>query len=495
MSDSVSTLETRIAKSSPVTGGHGEDLTALMIAWAAAEPRRVGEIALFEAEGTALVLGRGEPPGSSPGERVTFLRQRPGLLERQPPLTSKGISREQLRIRLEGVRLWIERVGKCPLEKNGEPLDHCYVEPGDTLLLGDQLLLFCTRRPRKLPAPLGASCRDPPAFGASDAHGIVGESPAAWRLRDQIARIADADEHTLILGETGAGKELAARAIYALSARVTGPFVARNAATIPASLIDAELFGNVRDYPNPGTPERPGLVGSAHRGTLFLDEIGQLAPDLQANLLRVLDGKGEYHRLGAAATMRSDFRFLGATNSDPAELKHDLSPRLKLRLCVPSLAERRDDIPFLARHLLQCAVGKNPKATKRFFDFSTGSVPEPKVEAKLIEHLLRRRYSDNIRELDAILWRAMFDSPGDVIEWRPSTPSRKGVATSYDVEPTPGLSVAVAVASLKAHGCNIVHTARALGMSRYALHRFVKKHGIDVDELRALERERRKKGR
>ncbi len=439
MTDSLKTLETRGSTLEPV--GRGEpEVSALMIAWAPAEPHRVGEVALFEADGASLILGRGPSADRSSSERVVFHRQRPGVLEPTPPLASPGISREQLRVRREGRRLRVERIGRCPMIAAGERVDRCVLAPGDTLLLKGQILLCCTRRPRKLPAPRSAGGAGLPAFGLPDAHGIVGESPAAWRLRDEIAWLAEADEHTLLLGASGTGKELAARAVHALSARAGGPFVARNAATIPAGLMEAELFGNVKGYPNPGMPERPGLIGAAHGGTLFLDEIGELPEGLQANLLRVLDEGGEYHCLGGSAARRSSFRLLGATNRDPAELKHDLCARLVLRLELPDLDARRDDIPLLARHLLRRAAAKSPEATRRFMTSPDGGPAEPRVKASLVEHLLRGRYATNVRELDAVLWRAMSQSTGDAIELprdpAASPPPNDGIPHAGN--PTPG---------------------------------------------------------
>ncbi len=122
-----------------------------------------------------------------------------------------------------------------------------------------------------------------------------------------LAFAAQSSHHVLVQGDSGSGKELAARAIHALSSRQRGPFVTRNAATLPEGLVDAELFGTVRGYPHAGSPERRGVIGEADGGTLFLDEIGELRHDLQAHLLRVLDHGGEYQRLGDARTRRSTF--------------------------------------------------------------------------------------------------------------------------------------------------------------------------------------------
>ena len=141
---------------------------------------------------------------------------------------------------------------------------------------------------------------------------------------------------SLLLGESGTGKELAARAVHQLSQRGRQQFVARNAATLPAGLIDAELFGNAKNYPNPGMPERRGLIGEADGGSLFLDEIGELPVELQAHLLRVLDGDGEYQRLGEGVARRSNFRLIAATNRDPSTLKHDLAARFTARIELPT---------------------------------------------------------------------------------------------------------------------------------------------------------------
>ncbi|KYF88554.1 hypothetical protein BE18_23400 [Sorangium cellulosum] len=483
MADAPSTLDVGTTGEF-VSGQRDEETPALLIAWAPAEPERVGEVALFEPGAGALILGRGEAAGSG---RVIFYRQRPGVLERTAPLASPGLSREQLRVRLDGGRLRVERLGKCAMEVRRERVERAALEPGDTLRLVGQLLLYCTLRPRHLAPLLSASLAGAPAFGAPDAHGIVGESPAVWRLRDRLAWIAKADEHTLVLGGSGSGKELCARAVHALSARARGPFVARNAATIPQGLIDAELFGNVKGYPNPGMPERPGLIGAADGGTLFLDEIGELPEGLQANLLRVLDEGGEYHALGASAAKRSRFRLLGATNRDPAALKHDLAARLVLRLSVPDLEERRDDIPLLTRHLLRRAAAKSPEAVRRFE--TSPHAGEPRIKASLVEHLLRVRYTTNIRELAALLWRAMSESAGDAIEWRggpaatgsvpaSSEPLASADAAKADEAPEP--SEAEIRASLERHQGNIVRTAQALGLSsRYVLYRLMRRYGIE----------------
>ncbi|MFO0592393.1 MAG: sigma 54-interacting transcriptional regulator [Polyangiaceae bacterium] len=491
-----STLD--VDRSTSQLDGADREVLALLVAWAPAEASRVGEVALFEPDDGARILGRGDSSGA--GERVWFQRQRPGVSERTGPLTSPGLSREQLRVRVENGSLRVERVGKCPVLLAGREVDTCTLRPGDALVLRGQMVLYCTRRPWSMAPLASARLEDAPVFGAPDRHGIVGESPVTWRLRDRLAWTAGAEEHTLLLGESGSGKELCARAIHALGARRKGPFVARNAATIPASLVDAELFGNVKGYPNPGMPERPGLVGAADGGTLFLDEIGELPSELQANLLRVLDEYGEYHSLGATQSRRASFRLVGATNRDPSALKHDLAARLVVRLTVPGLGERRDDIPFLVRHLLARAAEKSPAATARFTP--PGAAGEgPRVKASLIEGALRHPYTTHVRELNGLLWSAMSASAGDAIEWSDPSPPEKAAAVSArsgDVpcpvrapddsappEPpaAPEPTESEIRASLAANKGNILHTARALGLtSRYVLYRLMKRYGIATTE-------------
>ncbi|MFO0761977.1 MAG: sigma 54-interacting transcriptional regulator [Byssovorax sp.] len=485
MSQFTTTIDTG---SSDVTSRDEEDgLVALMIAWSAEEGDRAGEVALFEAEGSALVLGRGEGEGG----RVVFCRQRPGLNDRRPPLASPGISREQLRIRLRHGKLEIEQIGRCPLIVKGEPVKRATIAPGESLLLKRQLLLHCTTRPRRL-APFRGALADLPVFGEPDAQGITGESPAAWRLRDQIAWLGRADEHTLILGPSGSGKELAARAIHAGSTRALKPFVARNAATIPAGLVEAELFGNIKGYPNPGMPERSGLVGAANKGTLFLDEIGELPVALQASLLRVLDQGGEYHPLGGASVMRSNFRLIGATNRDASALKHDLAARLVLRLELPDLRARRDDVPLLARHLLRRAAEKSPAALERFVEKSGPRAGEVRVKPSLVEQLLQIRFSTNVRGLDAVLWRAVSLSEGDAVEGSPALadaiagePAAAGEDRETPIGARPPPTEEEIKNALAAAGGSITRAAEALGLpSRYALYRLMKKLGIDGGDAR-----------
>jgi DNA-binding NtrC family response regulator len=437
-------------------------------------------VALLHPVGSKWTLGRGEPQRGA-GDRVRFVRQRPGAAVPTGPLEGSGISREQLRIRVRRDALLVERVGRCPVLVNGREVEMEALMPGDTLLLKGNLLLLCARRAEDLPAPRDFPGEAAGAFGEPDAFGILGESPAAWQLREQIAFNAKAEQNLLLFGASGTGKELAARAVHALSRRARRPFVARNAATLPPGLVDAELFGNVKNYPNPGTPERPGLIAQADGGTLFLDEIGELPWELQAHLLRVLDAGGEYHRLGEATARRASIRLVAATNRTPGELKHDLLARLTLRLAMPGLEDRREDVPLLARLLLRRAAEQNPDIGRRFL----APDGEPRVDPALVEHLLHHAYPANVRELDALLWSAMMNSPGERVVLTDAT--REGAALVAAAEPARALEPTPEEIreSLGRNDSNLTKAARALGLpSRFVLYRLMKRLGMDLSALR-----------
>ena len=445
------------------------EVPSLVIAWSSEEPDRIGEVALFSSR-VEYVLGRGEGEGE---RRAAFVRQRPGEIVARSALADPALSRRQLTIVARSARLEIARVGRCPLVVNGVPVEKAVVGDGDTVMLGRNLLLLCTWRAAAMPPTRHFDMKGAPAFAAADAVGMLGESPLAWELRDHLAFAAGAGKHLLLRGPSGTGKELAARFVHHHSARADRPFVARNAATLPSGIIDAELFGNARNYPNPGMSERPGLVGQADGGTFFLDEIGELASDLQAHLLRVLDREGEYQRLGEATSRRSDFLLIGATNREPEALKRDLLARLALRIELPALESRREDIPLFVRHLLREAAKKN-RQVERFVGPAASGDFEPRVEAALVESLLRRDYETHVREIDAILWRSMAGSPGDTVVLPDELRAPEGAAAA---EPTAEQVRLV----LEREKGNVRRAAQALKLSsRYALYRLMKKHGIEV---------------
>jgi DNA-binding NtrC family response regulator len=418
---------------------------------------------------------------------MRFYRPRPGALEPMPPLAARGLSRRQLEVRPGPDGFEVRRVGRCPMRINGVECDEGTVAPGDTLAFRQELVLLCVQR-APCPPPLRHFRPDKSdVFGNADSLGILGEAPATWLLRDEVAFAAKSARHVLLVGESGTGKELAARAIHKLSSRAARPLVARNAATLPSTLIDAEMFGNLKNYPNPGMLDRPGLVGQADGGFLFLDEVGELSLELQSHLLRVLDSGGEYQRLGEATTRRSNFCLLAATNRDPAELRADLKARLMVKVELPPLSERREDIPLLVRHLVLKAASANPELAMRFTETTPAGVTHARVDSRLVEALLRRNYAGNVRELEAVLLKAMSASDGDFVAHHDSAladESRKAPTERPDGFANRGRNRTpsddeIRAALAKATG-NVAEAAKELGLSsRYALYRRLVKLNIE----------------
>jgi two-component system nitrogen regulation response regulator GlnG/two-component system response regulator HydG len=460
-------------------GAAPPEALGLVIAWSPAEPGRIGEVAIIPPArpGVTFLFGRGSATGSEPEPRLGFARNRAGVVDPRPALSASKISRVQLRIRLRGLEyLEVENVGRCPLFHNSRRADSATAVVGDTLQLGQELLLLCVRRRAWVHSLNGHAL--PMPFGVADPHGIVGESPTAWEFRRQLAFVGARPEHVLIAGESGTGKELAARAVHALSPRAGATFVARNAATFPEALVDAELFGHAKNYPNVGMPERQGLIASAAGATLFLDEIAELSQALQTHLLRVLD-RGEYQRLGETLVRTSDFRLIAATNR-PAQLRSDLLARLKLSLSTPSLNDRREDIPLLVVHLLRSIATANADIGKRLFPQGESS-PEPRVRLSFIDALVRRTYLTHVRELEGLLWQALLEGSEGSLDF-PSRPPETGTPTPSDDRAHQlrrSLTPTTIEAALNEHDGSLERTWRALGLSsRHALARLISKHGL-----------------
>lgn len=416
-----------------------------------------------------LVLGRGF---------AGAVRQRPGENGAAPALEDPFLSRDQLRATARGAAIHVENLGKRDLLVDGKAVSDAVVQPGDAIEVRGRLLLLAMRRPRVMPA-LKNLPPERPEFGAADAHGFVGESAVAWRLRDSAAFVAARAAHVLLLGESGTGKEIVARSIHELS-KGKRKLVSRNAATLPSGLIDAELFGHVANYPNAGMPERPGLIGEADGGTLFLDEIGELPAELATKLLRVLDDRGEYQRLGDTRARTSKFRLVAATNRPVTALKSDVAARFKLRISTPRLADRREDIPLLARHLLQRAAVEDPAIGARFFEGWDGETGEPRVALDLMRTLVLHDYATHIRELDVLLWAALAESPGDTAALVPEVTAalREGAASQPARVDVRELSAEVVRAAIERAG-STGQAWKDLGLAnRHVLKRLVKKYGL-----------------
>jgi formate hydrogenlyase transcriptional activator len=238
---------------------------------------------------------------------------------------------------------------------------------------------------------------------------IVGESPALKRILQQIATVAPTDSTILIEGETGTGKELIARAIHNLSVRRDRTLVKVNCAAIPTGLLESELFGHEKGAFTGAISQRIGRFELANRGTLFLDEVGDIPLELQPKLLRVLQEQ-EFERLGSSRTMRVDVRMVAATNVDLAQkvadnhFRSDLYYRLKVfPLAIPSLRERREDIPLLVRYFAQ----KHARRMKK---------PIDAIPVKAMTALTEYHWPGNIRELENFIERAVILSRAEELE-------------------------------------------------------------------------------
>jgi formate hydrogenlyase transcriptional activator len=234
---------------------------------------------------------------------------------------------------------------------------------------------------------------------------MVGEGAAFQSVLKGVQIVAPTDATVLILGETGTGKELVARAIHELSSRSRGSFVKVNCAAIPANLLESELFGHEKGSFTGAVAQKIGRFELAHKGTLFLDEIGEMPLELQPKLLRAIQDQ-EFERLGGNRTIRTDVRFVAATNRnlkamvDESRFRADLYYRLHVfPLNVPPLRERREDIPLLTRHFVQRHAQRLDRKVER-------------IPTQALEALTNYDWPGNIRELQNVIERSVILSNG-----------------------------------------------------------------------------------
>lgn len=245
--------------------------------------------------------------------------------------------------------------------------------------------------------------------GRSELAEIVGESDGIWKVLRNIDIVAPTDSTVLILGETGTGKELVARAIHRNSRRKTGPFVRVNCAALPESLLESELFGHEHGAFTGAVEKRTGRFELADGGTIFLDEIGEMPLPAQSRLLRILQER-ELERVGSSQTIRIDTRVVAATNRDllsmveKGDFREDLYYRLNVfPIPIPSLRERKSDIPTLVRCFLEKLNARLGKAIDR-------------VSPDVLVALQDYNWPGNVRELENIVERAMILTSGDSLK-------------------------------------------------------------------------------
>jgi formate hydrogenlyase transcriptional activator len=249
---------------------------------------------------------------------------------------------------------------------------------------------------------------DEPVIPDTGFERIIGKSSGLRRVLEMVETVSWGDSTVLLLGETGTGKELIARAIHSHSPRLDRPFVKLNCAAIPTGLLESELFGHERGSFTGAIAQKIGRLELAHQGSLFLDEIGDIPLELQPKLLRVLQER-EFERLGSNRTQKVDVRIVAATHRDlegmilEKQFRSDLYYRVNVfPITVPPLRERPDDIPLLVQHFVQ-------QATRRMHK-TIDTIPSDTVEA-----LMRYRWPGNIRELENVIERAVILSPGPVL--------------------------------------------------------------------------------
>ncbi|MFQ5429041.1 MAG: sigma 54-interacting transcriptional regulator, partial [Phycisphaerae bacterium] len=304
---------------------------------------------------------------------------------------------------------------------------------------------------------------------------IIGTSAALRQVTDMINRVAGSNATVLLLGETGTGKELTARQIHAASPRCDKAFIAINCAALPETLLESELFGHEKGAFTGAHAEKIGRFEMADGGTLFLDEIGDISPNTQVKLLRVLQEK-EFVRVGGTRTIATDARIIAATNRDlhkaqeKGEFREDLYYRLNVfPIQIPPLRQRREDIPLLVDHFVNVSA-------------SELGCPKPEVGDAAVALLAGYGWPGNIRELQNVVERAVLLADGGVVT--PEHLPREIVGdealpeTAKGESSLRGYEKALIVKALRENGWNQSQAARSLGISRDNLRYRVKKYGI-----------------
>jgi two-component system nitrogen regulation response regulator NtrX len=319
-------------------------------------------------------------------------------------------------------------------------------------------------------------------------HHVIGSSPALGRIMDQVKRAAPTNATVLILGESGVGKELIARAIHRASLRARERFVQVNCAAIPEELIESELFGHERGAFTGATEKQVGKFEMADRGTIFLDEVGDMSAKTQAKVLRVLQ-EGEVERLGSSRTIKVDVRVIAATNKDLEEeiaqgrFREDLYFRLSvIPISVPALRERVEDIPVLVQHFAAQFARENNRRPAKF-------------SPAAIDAFRQSRWRGNIRELRNVVDRLLIMSDRDVLD---ADDVRQVVRPDAGPGPARAVSLggtqpatlrefkewserAFLVDRLREHEWNISKTAEVIDTPRSNLYKKLEQYGINKE--------------
>lgn len=310
---------------------------------------------------------------------------------------------------------------------------------------------------------------------------IIGKSKGLMEVLNTVARIARTNASVLITGESGTGKELIAEAIHINSQRVKQPFVKVNLGGISQSLFESEMFGHKKGAFTDASADRIGRFEMANKGTIFLDEIGDLDPSCQVKLLRVLQDQ-TFEVLGDSRPRKVDVRVVSATNADLRKMvsertfREDLFYRINLiTVKLPSLRERREDIPLLARHFADRQAEVN-------------GLPRTDFSADALNFLSRLPYPGNIRELKNLVERTILVSGKPVLDatdfdaqyLRHDEPAKVAEGTSFAGMTLDEIERQTILQALEQHKGNLSQVAVSLGISRAALYRRLEKYNIQV---------------
>jgi two-component system, NtrC family, nitrogen regulation response regulator NtrX len=313
---------------------------------------------------------------------------------------------------------------------------------------------------------------------------LVGDSPSARRLREEIARVAPSEATALITGESGTGKELVAHEIQRLSRRASASYVTVNCAAIPEELIESELFGHEKGSFTGAVRRQVGKFIEADGGTIFLDEIGDMSSRAQAKVLRVLQD-GEVEPVGQARTRKVDVRVIAATNKDLAaeiqkgKFRDDLYFRLNVvPIHVPALRERVEDLPALVSHFARLYADKNGARVRRF-------------EKSAIDILSMRSWPGNVRELKNLVERVLIMTEADPVTGedlpleaqvsaRELADRASKIASLSDFKEFTEREFLLG--KLREHGWNVSKTAEAIGTPRSNLYKKLEQYGISREK-------------
>jgi DNA-binding NtrC family response regulator len=322
---------------------------------------------------------------------------------------------------------------------------------------------------------------------------FVGQSPPVQKLVDAVRLVAKTDVTVLITGETGTGKDLAAKTIHALSSRSDKPFVAVNCPAIPENILESELFGYKKGAFTGATQDREGLFQTAHGGTILLDEIGDISPVLQAKLLRVLQEK-EMKPLGDTRTQKVDVRIIASTNQNLKEkiaadqFREDLYYRLNVvSIHTPSLKEIQTDIPLLANHFLAHFCS----------DFC---VPQKRFSEEALRVLVARKWSGNVRELQNVIKRSVifstdttilpedFSCEAEALDALIPEDSGRGMCDHEYKDARKSIlekfNVQYITTLLRNCDGNVTVASKKAGLERQSLQHLARKYGIHAEEFR-----------